>query len=72
MAREELFCFVCYESNMTSINHNTWWVGYGTSIHVGTTIQCLKNLRKQTESEHCIYILEARWAHMWRLLGDAI
>jgi len=32
------FAFVCYESNMNNINHNTRWIDYGTTIHFYNTI----------------------------------
>ena len=28
------FDFVCYESNMVNVNHNTWWIDSGSTIHV--------------------------------------
>ncbi|XP_074288427.1 uncharacterized protein LOC141613585 [Silene latifolia] len=31
--------FVCYESNMVNVNHNTWWIDSGTIIHVSNTLQ---------------------------------
>nr|KYP35822.1 Retrovirus-related Pol polyprotein from transposon TNT 1-94 [Cajanus cajan] len=50
-----LFAFVCYESNMTSTNHNTWWIDSGSTIHVSNTLQGMQNLRKPMGSEQCIY-----------------
>ena len=38
------FSFVCYESNFTSVNHNTWWIDYGSIIHVSNTLQGMRNL----------------------------
>ena len=43
------FAFVCYESNMVSINHNTWWIDSGSTIHVSNTLQGMKNLRRPVE-----------------------
>jgi len=48
------FTFVFYESNMTSINNNTYWIGYGSTINVCNILQCI-NLRKSMKSEQCIY-----------------
>ena len=31
------FTFICYESNMISVNHNTWWIDSGSTIHVSNT-----------------------------------
>ena len=30
--------FVCYESNMVGVNHNTWWIDYGSTIHISNTL----------------------------------
>ena len=49
------FSFVCYESNMVNVNHNTWWIDYGSTIHVSNTLQGMQNLRKPVGSEQCIY-----------------
>ena len=49
------FSFVCYESNMVNVNHNTWWIDSGSTIHVLNTLQGMQNLRKPVGSEQCIY-----------------
>ena len=49
------FSFVCYESNMVNVNHNTWWIDSGSTIHVSNTLQGMQNLRKPVGSEQCIY-----------------
>ena len=30
--------FVCYELKFTNINHNTWWIDFGSAIHVSNTL----------------------------------
>ena len=47
--------FVCYESNMVNVNHDTWWIDTGTTIHVSNTLQGMTNLRKPVDSERLIY-----------------
>ena len=47
--------YVCYESNMVHVNHNTWWIDYGSTIHISNSLQGLQNLRKPVGSEQCIY-----------------
>ena len=32
------FYFVCYESNMVNVNHNTWWIDSGSTINVSNTL----------------------------------
>ena len=53
-----LFAFVGYESNMVSTNRNTWWIDYGSTIHVSNTFQGMENLRRPIGSS--ISIQEAR------------
>jgi len=65
------FTFVCYESNMTSINHNTWWIDYGSTIHVFITIEGMQNLGRSIGNENCIY-LGSKMSSMWRPLGHEI
>ena len=47
--------FVCYESNMTNVNHNTWWIDSGSTIHVTNSLQDLQDLRKPMGSERSVY-----------------
>ena len=49
------FSFVCYESNMVNVNHNTWWIDSGSTIHVSNTLQGMKNLRMPVGSDQYIY-----------------
>jgi hypothetical protein len=49
------FIFVCYESNMVNINHDTWWTYSGSTIHVLNTMQGMQNLRKPVGSEQYVY-----------------
>ena len=49
------FAFVYYESYIVNVNHNTWWIGYGSTIHVSNTLQGIENLRRPVESEQFIY-----------------
>ena len=37
---------VYYESNITDVNHNTWWINSSSTIHVSNILQGLQNLRK--------------------------
>ena len=47
--------FACYESNMVDVIYNTWWIDFGSTIHVSNTLQGMRNLRKPMSSEQCIY-----------------
>ena len=48
------FFLVYYESNMVNVNHNTWWIDSGFTIHVSNTLQDMQNLRKPMRSEQYI------------------
>ena len=58
------FSFVCYESNIVNVNHNTWWINSGYTIHVSNTLQGLENLRKPMGSEQFIYSGSKMSAHV--------
>ena len=45
---------VCYESNMASVNINTWWINSGSTIQITNSLQDMKNLRKPVGSEQSI------------------
>jgi len=45
---------VCYESNMASININTWWIDSESTIHIANSLQGMQNLRKLVGSEQSI------------------
>ena len=40
---------------MVNVNHNTWWIDFGSTIHVSNTLQGMHNLRNPVGSEQCIY-----------------
>ena len=50
-----LISLLCYKSNMIHISYNTWWIDFGTIIHVVNTMQGFLNQRNLTESECSIY-----------------
>ena len=50
------FAFVCYESNIVNVNHNTWWIDSSSTIHVSNTLQGMKNLRRSMGSDQYIYL----------------
>ena len=36
---------------MFDVNHNTWWIDSGSTIHISNTLQGIRNLRKLVGSE---------------------
>ena len=45
---------VSYESNMASVNINTRWIDFGSTIHIANYLQGMQNLRKPVGSEQNI------------------
>ena len=45
---------LCYESNMASVNINTCWIDFGSTIHIANSLQDMQNLRKPVGSEQSI------------------
>ena len=41
---------------MVNVDHNTWWIDSGFTIHDSNTLQGMQNLRKLVGSEQCIYL----------------
>ena len=37
--KDELNAHVCFESNLTEVFHNTWWIYSGCMTHVSNIIQ---------------------------------
>ena len=40
---------------MVDVIYNTWWIDFGSTIHVSNTLQGMRNLRKPMSSEQCFY-----------------
>ena len=36
---------------MVDVNHNTWWIDSGSTIHISNTLQGMRNMRKLVGSE---------------------
>lgn len=59
-----LISFACYEYNMVDINYNTWWIDYGSTIHISITLQGMKNQRKVVGNEQNIYLENKMCSHV--------
>ncbi|CAL9098515.1 unnamed protein product [Musa textilis] len=46
--------FVCFESNITEVPSNTWWIDSGASTHVTNNMQGFLSIRKPKEHERFI------------------
>ena len=62
--KDKSISFVCYESNMVDVNHNTWWIDSGSTIYVTNTLQGLQNLRKPVRNEQCIFFGNKMRSHV--------
>jgi len=49
------FSFVCFESNMAGICHDTWFIDSGTMIQISNTMQGFSSQREPNEGERFIY-----------------
>ncbi|KAG8373010.1 hypothetical protein BUALT_Bualt12G0126500 [Buddleja alternifolia] len=51
-----LFAFVCYESFITEVPLNTWWVDTGSTVHITNSLQGYRFLRKLNKGDQNISI----------------
>ncbi|RVW22815.1 Retrovirus-related Pol polyprotein from transposon TNT 1-94 [Vitis vinifera] len=43
--------YVCFESNLVNVPLDSWWLDSGATVHVATSLQGIRNLRKPSEKE---------------------
>ena len=46
-----LSAYVCLESNLVNVPLDSWWLDSGVTVHVATSLQGIRNLRKPSEKE---------------------
>ncbi|KAL6347025.1 hypothetical protein AAG906_012276 [Vitis piasezkii] len=46
-----LSAYVCFESNLVNVPLDSWWLDSGATVHVATSLQRIRNLRKPSEKE---------------------
>ena len=46
-----LSTYVCFESNLVNFPLDSWWLDSGATVHVATSLQGIRNLRKASEKE---------------------
>ena len=49
---------------MVNININTWWIDFGSTIHILNSMQGLQNLRKPVGSEQIILLENKMGSHV--------
>ena len=52
----KLLAYVCFESNMTQVPSNTWWIDSGSTIHVSNSMQGYLSIQNMKENEHFIVL----------------
>ena len=55
---------ISYESNMDEVSHNTWWIDFGSTIHILNSLQSMTNLRKPVGNEQRIYFENKMCSHV--------
>ena len=51
-----LNAYVCFESNLTVVPHNTWWIDSGCTTHVSNTMQGFLTTRTISQNEKFVYM----------------
>ena len=46
-----LSAYVCFKSNLINVPLDSWWLDSGATVHVATSLQGIRNLRKPSEKE---------------------
>ena len=46
-----LSAYVCFEYNLVNVPLDSWWLDSGATVHVETSLQRIRNLRKPSEKE---------------------
>ena len=49
---------------MVDVIYNTWWIDFGSTIHVSNTLQGMWSLRKPIPNEQCIYFGNKMRSHV--------
>jgi len=48
--------YVCFESNLTKVPHNTWWIDYGFTTHVSNMMQGFLSTRFINPNEKFVFM----------------
>ena len=54
--KDELNALVCFESNLTEVHHNTWWIDYGCTTHVSNTMQRFLIIKTISPNEKFVFM----------------
>ena len=46
-----LSAYVYFESNLVNVPLDSWWLDSGATVHVSTSLQGIRNLRKPSEKQ---------------------
>lgn len=48
--------FVCFESILTEVPYNTWWIDFGATTHVSNTMQGFLMIQTISPNEHSLFM----------------
>jgi len=48
--------YVCFESNLTEVPHNSWWIDYGWTTHVSNMMQGFLSTRTIKPNENFVFM----------------
>ena len=48
--------YVCFESNLTEVPHNTWWIDSGFTTHVSNTMQGFLTIQTISPNEKFVFM----------------
>ena len=63
--KSNLISFVCYESNIVDVNHNTWWIDFGFTTHISNSLQGLMRSDKHHQWVRLVFGLRHLLATPW-------
>jgi len=52
----EFNALVCFESNITEIPHNTWWIDFGCTTHVSNTMHGFLTIQNISPNEKFVFM----------------
>jgi len=54
--KDELNALICFESNLTEVPHNTWWIDSRCTTHVSNTMQGFLTIQTTSSNEKFVFM----------------
>lgn len=48
--------YVCFESNLTKVSHNSWWIDYDCKTHVSNMMEGSITIQTINQNEKFVYM----------------